>query len=109
MIQLEALETKILHAFQGGTGDIAAKIYADDQNRIIKSVYDPGVSTGYHCHDSSCEILFILSGGGKVIHNGKEERLTAGDCHYCKKGDSHAVINDTDAPLVMYAVVCSQK
>lgn len=108
MIDFEELETTALHQFQGGSGDIHAKIYADDANRIIKSVYAPGVSTGYHCHDGSSEILFILSGSCKVIHNGREERLTAGNCHYCRKGESHAVINDTDADLVMYAVVCSQ-
>ena len=108
MIHFESLETKILQEFQGGNGDIQAKIYADELNRIIKSVYAPGVSTGYHCHDVSSEIIFILSGSGKVIHNGKEERLTVGSCHYCKKGESHAVINDGNADLVMYAVVCSQ-
>ena len=108
MIDFESLETKILHQFQGGSGDILAKIYADDLNRIVKSVYTPGVSTGYHCHDTSCEIIFILSGSCKVVHNGKEKRLTAGNCHYCKKGESHAVINDGNEDLIMYAVVCSQ-
>lgn len=108
MIEFGKIETKILHEFQGGKGDIEAKIFADDQNRIIQSVYAPGVSTGYHCHDASSEIIFIVSGSCKVIHNAKEERLVAGNCHYCKKGDSHAVINDTDQCLVMYAVVCSQ-
>lgn len=108
MIDFEKIENKVLHEFQGGNGDIQAKIYADDTNRIVKSVYAPGVSTGYHCHDVSSEIIYILSGSCKVIHNGKEEHLTAGNCHYCKKGESHAVINDTDEDLVMFAVVCSQ-
>ncbi len=108
MIDFDKLVTKVLHEFQGGNGDIDAKIYADDLNRIVKSVYAPGVSTGYHCHEESSEIIFILSGSCKVTHNGMEERVTAGQCHYCKKGESHAVINDTDEDLVMYAVVCSQ-
>lgn len=108
MIEFEKLETKILHEFQGGTGDIVAKIYADDKNRIVKSVYAPGVSTGYHRHEDSAEILFILSGGCKLLHEGREERLVSGNCHYCKKGESHAIINDTSEELVMYAVVCSQ-
>lgn len=108
MIEFEKLETKILHEFQGGTGDIEAKIYADSLNRIVKSIYAPGVSTGYHRHEDSSEIIFILSGNCKVIHEGKEERLVNGMCHYCKKGESHAVINDTGEELIMYAVVCSQ-
>ena len=108
MIDFEKIETKILHSFQGGNGDIEAKIHADELNRIIKSVYAPGTSTGYHLHDDSSEILFILSGNCKVIHQGREERLTIGNCHYCKKGESHAVINDSHEDLIMYAVVCTQ-
>lgn len=108
MIDFEKLPTTVLHEFKGGNGDIEGKIYADDLNRIVKSVYAPGVSTGYHCHEDSSEIIFILSGSCKVLHEGKEERLTVGNCHYCKKGQSHAVINDTNEDLIMYAVVCSQ-
>ena len=108
MIEFEKIETKLLHEFQGGTGDIKAKIYTDDLNRIVKSIYAPRVSTGYHRHDDSSEIVFILPGSCKVIHDGKEELLTGGKCHYCKKGESHAIINDTDEQLIMYAVVCSQ-
>ncbi len=108
MINFDKLDTKILHEFQGGNGDIVAKIHADDLNRIVKSVYAPGVSTGYHLHDTSSEIIFILSGSCKVLHDGIEERLNTGDCHYCKKGQSHAVINDGNEDLVMYAVVCTQ-
>ncbi len=105
MIHFNDLETKILSNFQGGEGDISAKISADDTHRIIKSVYAPGVSTSYHLHDVSDEIIFILSGSCKVLHEGKEERLLPGDCSYCKKGQSHAVINDGEEDLIMFAVV----
>lgn len=105
MIKFDALETKVLSNFQGGAGDILAKVAADDAHRIIKSTYAPGVSTGYHLHDVSDEIIFILEGTCKVLHEGQEERLSVGDCHYCKKGESHAVINDGDTDLVMFAVV----
>ena len=108
MINFEALPVSVLHEFRGGTGDINAKVFGDELNRIVKSVYAPGVSTGYHLHDDSSEIIFILSGSCKVLHEGKEERVSAGQCHYCKKGESHAVINDTEEDLVMYAVVCKQ-
>lgn len=108
MIEFEKIETKLLHEFQGGKGDIEAKIYADDLNRIVKSIYAPGVSTGYHLHKDSSEIIFILSGSCKVICEGKEEHLVTGNCHYCKKGESHAVINAGNENLVMYAVISNQ-
>ena len=108
MIDFDKLPITLLHEFQGGSGDIVAKIHADDLNRIVKSVYAAGVSTGYHCHTDSSEIIFIIEGSCKIIHNGKEERIAQGQCHYCKKGDSHAVINDGDQDLIMYAVVSKQ-
>ncbi len=108
MIHFDSLETKVLSNFQGGEGTIFAKIAADETHRIIKSSYAPGVSTGYHLHDVSDEIIFILEGTCKVLHEGKEERLSPGDCHYCKLGESHAVINDGNADLVMFAVVTNK-
>jgi len=108
MIDFESLPVSMLHEFRGGTGDIEAKIFGDELNRIVKSVYAPGVSTGFHAHEDSSEIIFILSGSCKVLHNDKTERISKGQCHYCKKGESHAVINDTEEDLVMYAVVCTQ-
>lgn len=108
MIRFDDLETVALREFQGGRGTIQANIHSDGSNRIVRSTYAPGVSTGYHCHQDSVEIIFILSGECKVIHNERVERLRPGDCHYCKKGDFHAVSNDGNTDLVMYAVVCRQ-
>lgn len=105
MIKFDDLEPKILSNFQGGSGDILAKVFADETHRIIKSTYAPGVSTGYHKHEGSDEIIFILQGSCKVLHEGKEERLNAGESHYCKDGESHAVVNDGEEDLVMFAVV----
>ncbi len=108
MIELDKIPIKMLHNLSGGNGDIEAHIYADELNRIIKSRYAPGVSTGYHLHEDSSEIIFILEGTCIVRHDGKEERLGVGDCHYCKKGQSHSVVNDGETDLVMYAIVINQ-
>lgn len=105
MINFDKIPTTVLHEFQGGEGDILAKIHSDELNRIVKSVYAPGVSTGYHLHDTSSEIIYILSGSCKILHEGREETLNAGSCHYCKKGESHAVINDSNEDLIIFAVV----
>ena len=33
------------------------------------------------------------------------ERVEAGVCHYCPKGHTHSMINDSDEDLVFFAVV----
>ena len=69
---------------------------------------EEGCSIGLHCHNTSSEIIFILSGHGKTVCDGLEEAVTAGDCLYCKKGSSHTLINGGTEPLVFYAVVAEQ-
>ena len=49
--------------------------------------------------------MYFIEGEGKVIHEGREERILPGDCHYCKRGEAHTVINDGKCDLVFFAVV----
>jgi len=108
MIDFEKMDETILPQFYGGEGNFGAKMFKDDSNKILKGRLAKGTSIGLHCHDTSCEVIFILSGAGKAILNGKEELLNAGNCHYCPKGQSHTLINIGDDDLIFYAVVPQQ-
>lgn len=105
MIYFDKVETTELEHFFGGEGTFVAKIFNDGLNKILKGTLVPGASIGEHVHETSSEIIFVLSGEGTVIHNGTVEHIKASDCHYCKKGESHSLINDGAAALVFYAVV----
>lgn len=48
---------------------------------------------------------YIISGNGKAVCDGKEEQLTAGTCHICRKGSEHSIRNTGDEDLVMLTVV----
>lgn len=108
MIKFDSIEEKTLAAFKGGEGALNAKMLTDELNKILMGRLEPGSSIGLHTHEDSSEIMYFISGCGKVIHNGAEECIVAGDCHYCKKGESHTVINDGDADLTFFAVVPMQ-
>ena len=108
MIRFEEIEKTILTNFYGGNGNIEAKTFSDDLNKITKSVFLPGSSSGLHCHETSSEIIYVLSGKGKAIVDDKVEILEPGVCHYCKKGHSHSVINDGSENLVLFCVVTMQ-
>ena len=108
MINFNDIETSILPHFKGGEGEMHAEIYADDLNKILRVRLPRGCTIGQHTHDTSSEIIFIISGIGKSILDGKEETLTPGICHYCPKGSSHCMINTGDEDLVFYAVVPQQ-
>ena len=108
MIDFNKIELSVLPNFQGGEKELRANIYSDSLNKILKGRLVSGATIGMHRHETSSEIIFFLSGRGKMITDGVEERVMAGDCHYCKKGSEHALANDGDEDLVFYAVVPQQ-
>lgn len=108
-MKLENISVTELPNFRGGEKVTRAKVFADELNRImVRGVLEPGASIGYHTHDAGSEIIHIISGRGKALYDGVEERLAPGDCHYCPKGHSHSVINDGSEDLVFFAVIPNQ-
>ena len=116
-IEFDKVPLKHLPNFNGGEKEFAAHMLIDESNKILLGRLIPGASIGYHRHEGSCEVIYILSGCGKAlcndaetgIENAVEERLAAGDCHYCPEGHFHSLINDRDEDLVFFAVVPMKK
>ena len=78
------------------------------QARIMKSRLIPGATVGLHNHEGSSDIIYILEGSGKVLYDGNEFRIEAGQVHYCPEGHEHSLINDSESDLVFFAVVPQQ-
>lgn len=88
-----------------GTGTMTAKMYMDEQGKVIPCSIHAGGSIGLHKHETSDDINYVLSGNGKAICDGQEEFLSAGTCHICKKGSEHSIMNTGDEDLVLLTVV----
>lgn len=86
----------------------ASRAYSDGKNKMMKGRLVPGASIGLHRHEGNCEMIYVLEGSGKMLYDGGEERLSAGDFHYCPDGHEHSFINDGDSDLVFIAVVPAQ-
>jgi mannose-6-phosphate isomerase-like protein (cupin superfamily) len=56
----------------------------------------PGTSIGIHRHGDDEELYFILSGSGRMIVDGVEYRVGAGDLVLNRMGGSHGLLNDSD-------------
>ncbi len=108
LFELNKEEAKEFPNFKGGEKSLFAKMHSDEKNRILHGRLVPGGTIGLHTHDTSSEIIYILEGNGKVIFDDTEEKLTAGDCHYCPKGHTHSLINNSDKDLIFFAVVPEQ-
>ena len=108
IIDFDKMDITVLPNFKGGQKQMESHMFADSLNRIMHSRLVPGASIGEHIHDTSSEMIFILSGRGTAFCDGVRESCTPGTCHYCPKGSTHTLINDGDEDLVFFAVVPQQ-
>lgn len=108
MIDFNNIPEKLMPNFKGGEGITAAHMFVDDKNKIMRLTLAPGASIGMHCHEDSCEVIYVLSGVGTAILDGVEETVGEGKCHYCPKGHTHSFINNGKKDLVFFAVVPQQ-
>lgn len=104
-----SIEVQTIKNFKGGEKEISAQMFLDEYGRIMKATLKSGASIGYHKHEDNGEIVYALSGNAKVLYNDGEEALLQGQCHYCPKGNSHSIINNSDEDFVMFCVVPNQK
>lgn len=104
-LEFNKLELKVMKNFNGGEKELSANMYIDENIKIFKGKLIPGASIGLHTHTDSSEIIYILSGIGTILCNGKEETLKPGDAHYCPMNSSHTFINKTDEDIEFFAVV----
>ncbi|MBO4307935.1 MAG: cupin domain-containing protein [Bacteroidales bacterium] len=109
IIDFSKLENNIVPHFKGGEGETETRMFSDGVNKIMQGTLKPGCTIGYHCHETSSEMIYILSGLARCLYDDGEESLVPGQCHYCPKGHSHSLINaSVTEPLVYFAVVPEQ-
>lgn len=108
IIDFNAIQEQSTPHFKGGEKETAIRMFSDAYNKILKGRLVPGASIGLHSHDTSSEIMFITKGQGYVIYDGEKITIHAGDVHYCPKGHSHTLINDSEGDLEFSAVVPQQ-
>ncbi len=108
IIDLKNEKATVFPNFKGGEKSLSAKMFFDGKNRILYGVLESGATIGVHTHETNSEIIYFLSGKGKMLMDEEYEIVEAGMCHYCPKGHTHSLINDSTEDLVFFAVVPEQ-
>lgn len=108
IIDFDSIAEDLQTNFKGGEGDVAFRIFKDDLNKIMRVRMTPHSSVGLHSHETDSEIIMVLKGSGKIVFDGQELPIREGLVHYCPKGHSHTIINDTDQELHLCCVVPQQ-
>ena len=66
----------------------------------IKVTLNPGHCMNYHSHQHRDEVWVVISGSGRTIVDGMEQRVNPGDVITMQAGCRHTVIADTELKLV---------
>ena len=96
----------------GGCGEGAADTFPvaipDGDGAFIMSTrleLDPGASVGYHRHEGTEEVYFIMSGKGLYTEEGEACQAFPGDVFLCREGLSHGILNTGSEKLVLCAAI----
>lgn len=108
LIDFNAIPETVVPHMRDGEKEVYLRKYQDNLGKIMKGKLIPGATIGMHTHETSSEVIYILSGVGKVLCEGVYEPLAPGACHYCPKGTAHSLINDSDGDLEFLAIVPEQ-
>ncbi len=72
----------------------------EDDNMTIKVILNPGHQMNYHSHERRNEVWTIISGEGRVIVDGMEQVVSAGDVITIQVGCRHTIIAITELHLI---------
>lgn len=108
LIDFNSIPLTVVPNMRGGEKEVHLRRYQDENGKIMRGTLIPGATIGPHVHDTSSEVIYILSGTGKVLYEGEYEPLSPGACHYCPKGKGHSLINDSDGDLDFLAIIPEQ-
>ncbi|MBP5548301.1 MAG: cupin domain-containing protein [Bacteroidales bacterium] len=109
IIDFEKIQQDVIPHFKGGEGETKNRMFFDGTNKIMHGTLEPGCTIGYHNHETSSEIIYILSGDARVLYDDGEEHLVPGQCHYCPKGHSHSLINASPNTSLTYIAVVPEQ
>ena len=70
------------------------------ESMTIKVTLNAGHSMNYHSHRNRDEVWVVISGEGKTIVDGMEQKVKAGDVITMSAGCRHTVIADTELKLI---------
>ena len=108
LIDFNEINEITIPGMNDGTGTMTCRMCNDEKFRIIPTAIHPGGSIGLHRQISGDDLNYIISGTGKAICDGIEEKLKAGVMHICQKGSEHCIVNTGSEDLVMLTIVVAR-
>ena len=81
-IDFSSLPLSVIPNMKGGEKEFSVAMHDDPLNRIMHGTLIPGASIGLHTHDTSSEIIYVLSGTGTCSINSSSTKVSETDMFY---------------------------
>ena len=72
----------------------------EDESMTIKITLNPGHSMNYHSHEQRDEVWTVISGEGRTIVDGAEQKVSVGDVITMPAGAKHTIIAETELKVI---------
>ena len=72
----------------------------EEESMTIKVTLNPGHSMNYHSHERRDEVWNIIGGKGRIIVDGMEQPVCAGDVITMQAGCRHTIIAETELNVI---------
>ena len=91
--------------FKGGEGEALVRMHNDQLGKVARITLPVGASIGYHVHDDSYEVVYVLSGAGTCYDGDQVYPLSAGMVQYCPQHEGHSIVNTGTENLELLGII----
>lgn len=111
VIRKEDMRLQVRDNVRGGPGRLENRHILEKEamfgsaTLLTEFFFDPGDGIGPHVHDGDAEVYYMLEGELVLNEDGRETVLRPGDASYAHSGVSHSIVNKTDRPARMLALI----
>ena len=105
LLNFDQIEEKVIPKMRGGEGEMITRMFVNEDTKIMRGRLTPGSTIGLHTHETDSEMIFILSGAGKVLCDGGYGPLALGTVVDRPGGQGLSLVNDGTEDLEILAMI----
>ena len=105
LLDIFNMEPKPIANFKGGEGEALVRMHNDALGKVAQITLPVGASIGYHTHEDSYEVIYVLSGSGTCYDGDQVYPVSAGMVQYCPQYDGHSIVNTGTEDLRLLDII----
>lgn len=79
-------------------------LHTTSHSQVVIMSLLPGEDIGMEVHQTSDQILYIVSGEGEAIINGEKKLIAKHSIIYVPAGANHDIINESKEPMKLFTI-----